>query len=148
MINPFDDINWHPDNAELRSFGRTMLLAFSALSAFLLAVNLFRFPLNESLTIPSAFFLVGVFFCLVSMLGVPVALPFYWGWNFFAGIIGLVLGNLMLLLFFYVFFSGFAVLFRVGTGRDPLALTKDPNARTWWRERVAKRNLKSYFKQY
>ena len=148
MINPFAEVNWRPDNAELRSFGRSMLLGFSSLSTLVLLLNLCRLPFDESIAFPATLFLAGVFFFLISRLGAPVALPFYWAWYGLAGAIGIIMANLMLALFFYVFFSGFAVLFRMVSGRDPLILEKDPNARTWWRERNVKRELKSYFKQY
>ena len=148
MINPFDDVNWRPDENKLRSFGRSMLLGFSGLSVLVLVLNLFHLPLDESVAIPAVLFLAGVFFFLVSRLGAPVALPFYWVWYALAGAIGIVMANLLLLLFFYVFFTVFAVLFRIASGRDPLSLGKDPNVRTWWRNRVGKRDLKSYFKQY
>ena len=148
MINPFDDVNWRPNEKDLRSFGRSMLLGFSGLSILAFVLNISRLPLDESVPIPAVLFLVGVFFFLVSRLGTPVALPFYWVWYALAGSIGIVVANLLLLLFFYVFFSGFAVVFRIVSGRDPLSLKKDPNVRTWWRDRVGKRNLKSYFKQY
>ena len=148
MINPFDDVNWRPDEEELRSFGRSMLLGFSGLSLLVLVLNLSRLPLDESVAIPAVFFLIGVFFFLVSKLGAPVALPFYWVWYALAGAIGIVVANFLLLLFFYVFFTGFAVVFRIASGRDPLSLKKDSNVRTWWRNRAGKRNLKSYFKQY
>jgi len=148
MINPFLETNWRPGGKDIRNFGRSMLIGFSAVSTVFLVVNLFRVPFDEAVAVPASIFLAGVFFFLVSKLGVAVAKPFYLLWHFLAACIGIVMANLLLMTFYYLFFSVFAVLFRVSTGRDPLRLKKDPNRRSWWFERRGERDLKSYFKQY
>ena len=39
MINPFKEINWSPDNTELRQFGKTMLIGLPIVGAlFFLAL--------------------------------------------------------------------------------------------------------------
>ena len=148
MINPFKEINWHPERSDILSFGRSMLIGFTAIALFFLAVNLFKSPLSQVATFPVSLFFAGVCLYLISNIGTPIAKLFYFVWYGAAATIGIVVANLLLALFYYLFFSIFAVLFRNATGRDPLALKKNPNRKSWWIATEEDRELKRYFKQY
>ena len=148
MINPFAETNWRPGKKEIREFGRSMLIGFSVVALVFLTVNLLSGPFDEAVAVPASIFLVGVLFFLISKTGLAAASPFYILWHFLAACIGVIVANTLLILFYYLAFSVFAVLFRATTGRDPLNLKKDPNRRTWWAERPPAPAPKTYFKQY
>jgi len=148
MINPYAEINWKPERKDILSFGRSMLIGFAVISTLFLIVNLCRVPFNQAFKVPAVLFSVGAILYLISHLGVTAAKPFYLLWFFLAATIGIIISNLLLALFFYLFFSVFAVIFRSVTGRDPLALKKDPEKKSWWISISGEKSLKRYFKQY
>ena len=146
MINPFQEINWNPGQAEIRTFGRSMLIGFTVISIVFLAVNYFNN--TGSYTVPAVIFFTGIILYIISYLGRAVALPFYIVWHLIGASIGIIVANLLLGIFYYLFFSVFAVLFRVLSGRDPLMLKKDLNRKSWWLKVDREKELKSYFRQY
>ncbi len=148
MINPFTEINWQPEKKDIISFGRSMLIGFTVISTIFLIVNLFIIPFNEALYWPTLLFSVGALLYLISNAGVTIAKPFYLVWFFLSATIGIMVSNLLLTMFYYLFFSVFAVIFRLTTGRDPLKLKKDLNKKSWWVEIKEEKSLKRYFKQY
>jgi len=148
MINPFTEINWHPEEKDILSFGRSMLVGFLSIATILLVVNLFMGSLREALPIPISIFISGITLYLISRLGVTVATPFYLIWFFLSALIGIIVANLLLALFYYIFFSLFAVIFRSISGRDPLTLNKDSNKKSWWVKVPNNKSLKRYFNQY
>ena len=148
MINPFAEINWNPEEKDILSFGRAMLIGFSAIAVIFLIVNLFRLPLSQGLTVPIAIFFIGALLYIISNIGVGAAKPFYFIWFFLAATIGIVVSNILLMAFYYLFFSVFAFLFRSISGRDPLTLKKNSNKKSWWVEIQGEKTLKSYFKQF
>jgi uncharacterized protein YacL len=148
MINPFKEINWHPGEKEILSFGKSMLIGFMALALVFLIINLFRGSLSDALPVTLAISTAGILLYLISRLGITVARPFYLLWFFISALIGVVIANLLLALFYYIFFSTFALLFRTISGRDPLTLKKDSNKKTWWVKVPGNKTLKRYFNQY
>jgi hypothetical protein len=148
MINPFTEINWHPEEKDILSFGKSMLIGFTAIASLFLIINIFRAPLGDALPFPVSIFIVGIILYFISRLGITVAKPFYLACFFLSALIGIVIANLLLSLFYYVFFSIFAILFRSLSGRDPLTLKKDSNKKSWWIKVEDNKSLKSYFKQY
>jgi hypothetical protein len=148
MINPFAEINWNPEKKDILSFGKSMLIGFSAISSIFLVINLFRLPIEEAIQLPLYIFGVGgVLFIIANIGGVP-AKVFYFIWFALAATIGVVISNLLLAMFYYLFFSVFAVIFRTLSGRDPLTVKKDPSKKSWWVKVSGEKSLKSYFKQY
>ncbi|NOY75755.1 MAG: hypothetical protein GXP32_08185 [Kiritimatiellaeota bacterium] len=148
MINPFKEINWKPDEAAISAYGRTMLMGFAIIAGLLFLVGIFRNPFDEAVATPLVVFLAGFFIYALSRLGADVCKPVYLVWHFLAACLGIVVANLMLFLFFYLVFAPFALLARWTTGRDPLALKKDPERKTYWIDAKPQRDLKSYFKLY
>jgi hypothetical protein len=148
MINPFKEMNWKPGEDDILAYGRSMLIGFSVIAALFLVVGLFSQPFDEVVATPMVIFLIGFFIYVLSHLGSDVCKPVYFVWHFLAACLGIVVANLMLFLFFYLFFSPIAILARWTTGRDPLKLRKDPEAKTFWIDAKPLRPLKSYFKLY
>ena len=149
MINPFKEINWNPGKKDIRTFGHSMLIGCTLISLIFLASNIIRDSLNNALTTPViTIFLAGILLFIISKMGVAIAKPFYLTWYFLAASIGIVISNILLMLFYYCFFSLFAVIFRTISGRDPLLLKKDTNRKSWWHKTEGEKSLRSYFKQY
>lgn len=148
MINPFKEMNWRPNEDDILAYGRSMLIGFSVIAALFFIVGLCRQPFDEAVPTPMVIFLVGFFIYVLSHLGAGVCKPVYYVWHFLAACVGIVIGNLMLFLFFLLFFSPIAILARWTTGRDPLKLRKDPEAKTFWIDAKPRGSLKSYFKLY
>lgn len=148
MINPFAEINWNPGEKEMHAFGKSMLIGFPAIALIFLVINLFRIPFEQAVQLP--IFLAcagGVLFIIANIGGFP-AKVFYFIWFALAATIGVVISNLLLAIFYYLFFSVFAVIFRNVSGRDPLTVKKNPEKKSWWIIISKEKSLKNYFKQY
>ncbi len=150
MINPFKEVNWTPDGDELRKFGWTILVGFSFLAVLLMLFRMvgFRGFAAMGFRIPCLLLCGGAVVLLVSHTARPLALPLYRCWFFLSCCVGIVVSNLILLMFFYLFFSPFAVVFRLFTGRDPLCLRKPARCDSYWHEVQDGRPLENYLRQY
>ena len=148
MINPFAEINWNPEKKDIQSFGKSMLIGFPAIAVIFLVINLFRMPFEEAIQFPIYLACAGGVLFIIAYIGGPPAKVFYFIWFALAATIGVVIANLLLALFYYLFFSVFAVIFRTLSGRDPLTVKKDPSKKSWWVKISGEKSLKSYFKQY
>ncbi len=61
--------------------------------------------------------------------------------------IGIVMGELILMLIYFVVFLPIALLFRI-SGRDALRLRGDPKAKSWWIVRGQPRSAAGYYRQF
>src|SRR5947208_15947580 len=104
MLNPFKEINWNPGLAERRKFAKSLVIGFPCVAVLLLLAGRLHagaWHFKPPLLIGG----IGTSVGLV-LLGLPaIARPFYVVWYFVASCIGLVMGNLLLALAFYVFFT-------------------------------------------
>lgn len=147
MINPFRDINWHPDERQVRDFGKTLLAGFSIVSILLLIVS-FASSGTCSARFPIFIMLGGYLAYLTTIISAKMSLPIYWSLFFVSACIGTIVSNLLLILFFHMFFSPFAIILRVITGRDPLRLKKKSGLKSGWKDCEQKKDLKRYYRQY
>ncbi len=148
MINPFKEINWHPKSLDLKSFGKSMIIGLSAISAIFFLVSFYRTgDAKASLFLPFCVFSCGVLIFVVSRICASALLPVYLVWFFFSAVIGIVVSNLALMLFFYLFFTPFAIALRLVSGRDPLSL-KERTRSSYWKDYSQNGDLKRYFRQY
>ncbi len=158
MLNPFNEINWHPEEREIADFGKTVLIGFSVIAVifFLLGchkaghLNFFKISiitLGEMLVFPVILILCGYFVFLLSAVFPVLAKPLYLVWFFVSALIGVVVSNFALLVFYYLLFSPFAVIFRILSGRDPLRI-KRRASKTCWQDYGARKELKRYFRQF
>jgi len=150
MINPFKDINWSPDNAELRKFGKTMLIGLPIVGIlfFLALWQIKGMEMPAAIEVGASIAIAGVVICITSLIAPPLAKAFYMVWFLFAACMGIVMGNLVMIVIYYLLFSVFAVVFRKITGRDPLRLKKDKSAESYWVGITKTKSVKSYFNQY
>lgn len=148
MINPFKEINWKPDEQEIKSFGKTILIGFSVISALIFLAGGYKSGFAGSFKISAFLIACGYFVFLLSIVSHRIVLPFYVFWFFVSALIGTVVSNTALLVFFYLFFSPFAIILRLLTGRDPLNLKKDAGSVTYWHKYKSAKDVKRYFRQY
>lgn len=147
MINPFLQINWKPDNGEIKKFGRTILIGLIIIS-FLIGVFSF-YRTGVTAWRPALILaLIGIIVFILSSLAPKAALPLYYIWFLIAASIGIVISNILLTAFYYLFFSPFSVIIHKLSGYDPLKLNKSMERKTYWFEHKPRKDLKSYYKQY
>ena len=129
MINPFHEINWQPDRKAIADFGRTLVIGgvIGSVVFTLAAIGFGSQKLNVLRNV----------FAVIAVVGVPAwtlpgawAKPIYLAWFFLAACIGIVVANLTLMIFYYLFFTIIALALRL-TGRDPLVLRKPPQDSNW-----------------
>ncbi len=146
MLNPFKEVNWNPDTAARRTFGKSLMIGFPCLALVFLAVGWLR---GEGADVSFALKLGGIgagtgllFYAVPAVAG-----PFYVLWYGLACCIGLVVGNVVLALLFYVLVTGIGLLKRLGGGQ-PIRKTPDPQAKTYWFEAPPTSNPGRYFSQF
>jgi len=146
MINPFSQINWSPTDRDVRKFGLTIFIGFTILAVALAALAQWK----GAGTWKPAFILLAAGLAVwgLASLAPKPSLPLYYIWFFLSACVGFVVSNLIMVMFFYLFFTPFAVIIRACTGRDPLHLRKPVSAKSYWHEVKTRRDLSSYFKQY
>ena len=146
MVNPFKEVNWNPDTAALRTFARSLVIGFPCIAvAFLLAGFLAGKGWNLFFALKLGGFgaVAGVLFYTAPV----IAKPFYVVWYALACCIGLIVGNVVLALIFYVLVTGIALVRRF-FGSQPIRKTPDPQAKTYWLAAAPPPNLKRYFSQF
>ena len=146
MLNPFKEVNWNPDTAARRTFAKSLVIGFPCLAVLLLLAGYFtgkgwNFGLALKLGGLGAGF--GVLFYALPV----IARPFYVGWYALACCIGLVVGNVVLALIFYVLVTGIGLVKRL-FGSQPIRKTPDPQAKTYWLAAAPPSNPKRYFSQF
>ena len=145
MLNPFADVQWHPDRAGKRQFARSLMIGFPIIAAvFLLAGWLLRgvFPLAW-LWVGAGGALAGAIFWLLP----AVAGPFYRAWYFVACCMGFVIGNTLFGLVYFLVFTPIGVL-RRALGRPPILKGFEPGRATYWEEVEKDIPARRYFQQF
>lgn len=146
MLNPFKEVNWNPDTAARRVFAKSLVIGFPSLAVvFLLAGYFAGKGWNISFALQLGGFGAGagaLFYAVPA-----IARPFYVAWYALACCIGLVVGNVVLALIFYVLVTGIGLLKRLG-GRQPIRKTPDHQAKTYWIAAPPAPEPKRYYSQF
>ena len=130
MLNPFKEVNWNPDTTARRTFAKSLVIGFPCVAlVFLLAGWLAGKGWNVSfaLKLGGIGAAAGALFYAVP----AIARPFHVVWYALACCVGLVVGNVVLALVFYVLVTGIGLLKRLG-GRQPIRKVPDRQAATYW----------------
>lgn len=146
MLNPFQEVNWQPDTAARRAFAKSMVIGFPCVAVGLLLVGRLAsgaWDLDFALKLGGFGAAAGVFFYAVPTL----AKPFYVIWYALACSVGLVLGNVLMGLLFYLLVTGIG-LFKRAFGSQPIRKTVDPQAATYWQDAPPAPEAKRYYSQY
>jgi hypothetical protein len=148
MVNPFAEVNWKPDLAERRKFAKSLVIGFPCLALILLLggwIGKGKWDANLGLAIwlGGGGILAGAVFWAVPQM----ARPFYMVWYFLACCLGIVIGNLVLALFYYLILTPFGLIKRV-IGKPALTKGFDKNATTYWKEAHTAEDPARYYKQF
>ena len=148
MINPFEQINWQPKDKDIKSFGKSMIIGFACIAAIFFLVQIFRTPFNKAIVMPLCLLGFGVLMFLLTRIVPKLTLPVYYVWFFVSACIGIVVSNVILMIFFYLIFTPFAIGLKLATGRDPLQLKRKADAKTYWLDCKKNKDQSRYLKQY
>ena len=146
MLNPFKEVNWQPDTAARRTFAKSLVIGFPCMAlAYLVVVSPQTDAWNPMFALKLALFGAGAG---VLFYAVPaIAKPFYVAWYALACCVGLVVGNVVLALIFYVLVTGIGLIKRLG-GSQPIRKTPDRQAKTYWIDAPPAPEAKRYFSQF
>ena len=148
MINPFEQINWKPEEKDLKSFAKSLFIGFIVIGTIIFAINCFKMPFQKALFLHGMFAVGGIVVFLISQMIPKILIPLYYPWFFISACIGIVVSNLILTMFFYLFFTPFAIGMKLLTGRDPLQLRRKTDAKSYWCTCRQNKDLSRYLKQY
>lgn len=146
MMNPFKEVNWNPDVSERRKFARSLIVGFPCIAVVLLLAGWFKTGVWK---FPAPLMIGGIGLAIgLVLLAVPgIARPFYVVWYGFACAIGLVVGNILLAVVFYILITGVGLAMRA-TGRCSISRTVDKRATTYWKDAKPANDPQSYYRQF
>ena len=147
MINPFKEINWKPDNAEVRKTGKAMALGFMILwLAIWILRKLDWLPAVMSDKPLDSICLVGVGLGLMMLLVPLLGRPVYYVWFFFAACMGIVVSNLILTVVYFLIFGSMGLAMKL-FGRDKLRLSGEKK-NSYWEPATQPQDPARYLNQY
>ena len=143
MLNPFKEVNWQPDTAARRTFAKSLIIGFPCVAlVFLLVGKLSSGAWNLEFALKLGG--LGAGFGVLFYAMPAIAKPFYVVWYALACCIGLIVGNVVLALIFYVLVTGIGLVKRL-FGSQPIRKTPDPQAKTYWLAAAPPSKPKRYF---
>jgi len=134
----FKDINFNPDDRELRIFSAIWLVGFFLFGAIVSW---------RGGTWGPPLWGIAVVGCAIGLIAPRAMKPIYVAWMVLAFPIGWTVSFVLLALVYYVLFTGFGLVFKA-LGRDPLGRTFDRQASTYWVPRRQPEGVERYFKQF
>lgn len=146
MLNPFKEVNWQPDTAARRTFAKSLVIGFPCVAFVLLLAGWLA---GKGWNVPFALKLGGLGAATgVLFFAVPaIAKPFYVVWYALACCVGLVVGNVVMALIFYLLVTGIGLLKRLG-GRQAIRKTPDRRASTYWIDAPPAPEPNRYYRQF
>jgi len=143
MMNPFTEVNWKPGLKEKKEFAKSLVIGFPSIALFLSVVTWLTRHMWKPffLWLGVIGFAAGVVLWLLPM----IAKPFYLLWYFIACCMGIVIGNLLFCIFYYVVFTPIGFLI---PGRSKWKNGIDKSARTYWRDAGKVTDAKRYYRQF
>ena len=130
MLNPFKEVNWNPGTAERRTFAKSLMIGFPIIAVVLATVTWFgaREWKPFFLWLGCGGFAAGLLFWLLP----AVSLPFYVVWYAIACAMGLIVGNVLLSLVYYLVLTPIGLVLRM-VGRTPLSKGFDRTCSSYWK---------------
>ena len=144
MMNPFAEVDWNPDVRARKKFAVSLIIGFPVIA---IVFALVTFCAKHAW---KPFFLwlggIGLAAGVVLWLVPQIAKPFYLAWYFLACCMGIVIGNALFALFFYLVFTPLGLCLRL---RRNQGITKsfDKSRKSYWRDAEKPVDLKRYYRQ-
>lgn len=146
MFNPFNEVKWHPDRRDLRSFAISLIVGFPSIAILFLAIAYLRgraLDVSFAAAIAGGGVVAGLLFLAIPRLARPV----YVVWYFVACCVGAVVGNVLLAVIFYVLVTGIGILVRK-TGRLSLHKEFDRSRSSYWLDVESAPEPERYYRQF
>lgn len=140
------DLDLKPDLKKLRQFGWICLAGFGIIG-LVVAWKIGAFEEPGKWTIPAVLWTLAAICPLLSLAAPRALTPIYLLLTLLAFPIGLIISNLVLLLFFFLLITPIALFFRL-TGRDELNLKWALKAPSYWINCPIPRGADSYYRQF
>jgi Saxitoxin biosynthesis operon protein SxtJ len=136
---PLVEINWNPNQRELRQFGASMIVGFGLFAA--MADYIWNQP-----KLALVFLAVGVVTGVAGLSGFrPVAMLVYRPWMAFAFVMGSIMSRIFVAAFYFLLITPMGLVMRL-IGSDPL---QRKNVRTsYWVDLPATTDRAKYERQY
>lgn len=146
MVNPFKAVEWNPSLAQRRKFALSLAIGLPVLAGVWLLLAWLRGA--TGLRVPALWVGgLGLGLGLLLLAWPQLARPFYLVWYFLGCCLGIVVGNLVLSLLFYLMFTGLGLLMRA-LGRQSVRKGFDRGATTYWREAERIEDPERYYRQF
>ena len=130
------EINWRPSDRQLRQFGIICLVALPAVGW------LWGGGTTTILVLAS----IGLALALIGIAEPAILKPVFLVLTLVATPIGMVIGELAMLLIYFLVFLPFGLVFRL-VQRDALQLRVDRKRKTYWQPKKQPQNVTSYYHQ-
>lgn len=131
------EINWHPTNRQLRQFAGLCWLALPSLG-YLWGGN---WPVVGGLAA------IGSCLAVLGYIQPAFIRPLFLAIILVTMPIGFVVGELALVLIYFLLVLPLAMVFRL-MGRDALLRRREPTAQSYWRDKQQPKSIASYYRQF
>ena len=135
------EINWKPDDKQLRGFGLAALVATAVISLLLYYVK------GVSIFWAGIIFGVGSIIFLSSRIALKVTKVFYISLTAITMPIGICVSFVLMSIFYFLLLMPIGLVFRL-IGRDPLYRKFDPTAESYWIDHRQAEKIDRYFRQF
>ncbi len=145
MINPFADVNWHPDQTGRRAFAKSIAIGMPAVALVFGSLGWLR-----THTWPAWTWWLAAIGCatgIVLWLLPQISRPFYIAWNAIGCCVGFVVSNAALAAIYFLVVTPIGLALRLAR-RDPLRLRPDRARASFWDDAEKPRDATRYFRQY
>ena len=131
------EINWSPTHRQLRQFGLLCLVALPILG----------WMWGATWTWIAFLFVIACIVAVLSYLQPRLVRLLFIGLILLAAPIGMVVGELAMLLIYFVIFLPISLLFRL-VQHDALQLRIDREAESYWQAKAEPKDIASYYRRY
>ena len=131
------DLNFNPSSRQLRQFGAICVVALPALTWFWT-----RNPTNASWAAG-----LGIAVCLLSLVSPHLIKAVFVGLTIVTIPIGMIVGELTMLLIYFGVFLPMAIVFRI-IGRDSLQRRSGVTKTSYWQKRTPVSSIRRYYQQF
>jgi len=139
------ELNWNPTPRQLKQFGVAAAIFFPLIGW--LATGKPRALAEASLPLLGGLAIAGLALAIVALLKPAVIRPLFIGVSLVTLPIGLVVGELVLLVVFFGVFLPIGLVMRI-VGRDALQRQLDKSAKSYWQPKAQPTSPARYFQQF